>query len=638
QDYFYAPASCDHYEWDFGDGSTKALIRNPSHSYANAGSFPVKLRVYNNAGEWTYTRTVNVQGSTSGKPIPQLSATTFPSTGVKGRTVTFTATANMATATGWTWNFGDNTGNETSQAGQTKQSSTITHTFTKTGTFTVKATARNSEDAATAPVGTAQATIAIADAPAIPEYRYLLPVTAHAAGLGGSQWRTDVQIYNADPAVGSEATPLQMEAEFNGVKYPLSLIKSTHIYEDIVGQLLNQQKDGQGPIIITTKNTTVPPMIWTRTYNQSLAGTFGQFIPAIRIDNAGGGGTVAEGKYYLSGLRHDDRYRTNVGFLNPNAVAITATVTVFDDDHYAISQLTRTLQPFQLDQITLKNAVPNLPTDSPFSVEIEVPAGSWLVSYASFIDGKSQDPVFLQAVRDSEVASPDFVTTVIPGVGHTGNWRSDVTIFNPDSQGLQFTLQYFDGAGTKLAETPGIRIDPRKFIQYSDILKQGVLGNVTDGLGTLKMVNTSLSPNTMLQPMSFARTYNDDGANGTFGQGIPAFAAARPNVQPNKPAIIAGVRNVSGQYYTNIGLLNLSDVQVSATVTLLDPVSGSAVATIPYTLNPNQTIVGRFNGWGAITTGTLKVEANGKIWAFCSVIDDRTKDPEYVAATPLQLQ
>ncbi|HEY0371175.1 MAG TPA: PKD domain-containing protein [Thermoanaerobaculia bacterium] len=638
QDYFYAPGSCDHYEWDFGDGSPKGTARDSSHAYATANTFPVKLRVYNNAGEWTYSRNVIVQGVTSGKPVPHVTATTFPAAGVKGRTITFTATSDITTTTGWTWSFGDNTGNDTSQASQTKQSSTATHTFTKTGTFTVRATARNSEDVAGAPTGVAQGSITVSDAPSIPEYRYLMPITAHAGGLGGSQWRTDVQIYVTDPNVGTEAHPLQMVAEFNGVSHDLPLIKKTHIYEDFLGVLLQFQKDDQGPVIITTKNTTVPPMIWTRTYNQSSNGTFGQFIPAIRIDsNAGGAGAVAEGKYYLAGLRHDDRYRTNLGFLNPNATAITATVTVFDDDHFAISQFTRTLQPFQLDPInTLRSLVPNLPTGRPFSLEIQVPAGNWLVAYASFVDNKSQDPVYLQAVRDNEVASPDFTTTVVPGVGHTGPWRSDVTIFNPDSQGLEFTLQYFDSAGTKIVETPGIRIDPRKFIQYGDILKQGVLGgSVPDGIGTLKIINTSINGSAMLQPMSFARTYNDDGAHGTFGQAISAFSAARPNVTATKPALIAGVRN-SDSYYTNIGLLNLSNTQVTATVTLLDPVSGNAIASVPYSLAPNQSVVGRYDVFGAVTSGTLKIEANGNVWAFCSVVDRKTFDPEYVAATPMQ--
>lgn len=633
QSFYYTPASCDNYEWDFGDGSPKVNTRNATHAFSASATYAVKLRVYNNAGSSTYSKNVKVQGVVATKPIPVITATSFPATGIKGRVVTFTATSDKANTTAWTWSFGDGTPNDTSQAGETKVSCTVTHTFANKGTFTVRASGRNSEDVPAAPVGTVQATIVISEAPPIPEYRYLLPVAAHTAGQGGSAWRTDVQIYNPDPQV-SEAKPLVMDASFKGVTYPLHMIKATHIYEDFLGMLLAQQKDDSGPIIITTKSAMTPPQIWTRTYTQTAHGTFGQFIPAIRLDTAGGAGAVMEGKYYLSGLRHDSRYRTNVGFLNPNAAAINATVTVFDDRHLAIKQFTRALQPFQLDQFLLKSVVDTLPTDRPFSLEIEVPVGQWVVAYASYIDGFSNDPVYLQAVRDSDVSSVDFTTMIIPGVGHIGAWRSDVTIFNPDTSAVQFDLRYYDTAGNKVAEAPGIVLDPFKFLQYDDVLKQGVFGSAPDGIGTLKIVATTPVPNARY-PMAFARTYNDDGANGTFGQGISAFGAARPNVRPNKPALLAGVRNTP-DYYTNIGLVNLSDVEVTATVKLLDPITGAEAAAIPYTLKANESLVGQFNGFGNITSGTFKIEATGNVWAFCSVIDRRTKDPEYVPATPLQ--
>ena len=46
-----------------------------------------------------------------------------------------------------------------------------------------------------------------------------------------------------------------------------------------------------------------------------------------------------------------------------------------------------------------------------------------------------------------------------------------------------------------------------------------------------------------MYPLAFSRTYNDAGAGGTYGQGIPGIAAARANVKVGKPAIIAGVRS-----------------------------------------------------------------------------------------------
>ena len=162
----------------------------------------MKLRVYNNAGEYTYTKTLKVEGTVATKPIPVITATSFPGTGTKGKTVTFTASSDMATTTGWTWNFGDGTATDTSQAGTVSQTSTITHTFTKTGTFTVRATRAQlrgrSYGAYSEP---RRRSIAVTDAPAIPEYRYLLPVAVHAKGQFNSTWRTDVQIYNPDPTV-----------------------------------------------------------------------------------------------------------------------------------------------------------------------------------------------------------------------------------------------------------------------------------------------------------------------------------------------------------------------------------------------------------------------------------------------------
>jgi hypothetical protein len=541
------------------------------------------------------------------------------------------ATSDIETTTGWTWNFGDGTAVNTSQAGAVSKTSTITHTFANKGKFTVKVSARNSRDAATAPVGEAQGLIDITEAPAIPEYRFLIPDTAYTAGQGGSAWRTDVQIYHSDPQV-SETKPLIMEANFKGLTKTLTMIKATHIYENFLGNLLDMQKEDRGPVIITTKNSMLPPQIWTRTYNQTANGTFGQFIPAIRIDNVGGGGAVDNSVYYMSGLRHDDRYRTNVGFLNPNTVPISATVTVYDSAKFKIGEFPLSLQPFQLDPFQLKSRVPNLPDDEPFSVKIDVSTpNAWIVGYASYLDGWSNDPVYIEAVPESAMASPDFKTTILPGVGHVGQWRSDVTIFNPDADGVMFDLTYYNAAGEKIAETPNVPLDGGKFLLYSDIIKQGVLPSVGDGLGTLKV---TVKDNHEKYPMTFARTYFDNGANGTFGQGIPSFSPARPNVKQGQHAIIAGVRN-SASYRTNIGLVNVGTTAVTATVTLLDPVTGAAVSAIPYTIQPNQTIVGNYNGWGSLTQGTFKIEANGPVWAFCSIIDAFTNDPEYVKALPI---
>ena len=478
-----------------------------------------------------------------------------------------------------------------------------------------------------------QDTIVVTDEP---EYRYLLPVVVHAGGQFNSVWRTDVQVYNPDPNV-SPTNPLDMVASFKGNTTDLRITQSTFIYHDFMTTLTD--KEEQGPVIITTK-AKFPPQIWTRTYNQTAGGgTFGQFIPAIRLDNAGGGAAAStDGTYYLAGLRHDDRYRTNLGFVNPTSSTITASVRVYDDRRLLVAQFAKTIDSFQLTQFPITSAVPTLDPARPFSVEVTVPAGQWVIAYASYIDSVSNDPVFIQAVNDNDLTSADYRSNVIPGVGHItqadGSWRSDVTIFNPDKDAIQFDLQYFNTAGEKVAEAPGIVLEPYRFLQYTDLLKQGVLGNVPDGLGMIR-INASTSFSNARYPMTFARTYFDRGASGSFGQGIGGFSGIRPNVKPGAGALIPAVRS-DDDYYTNIGLTNVGTEVASVTVTLLDPTTGQPGPQQGFTLQPNQSVVGQFN-FGNLHEGTMKVTTNaGSVWAFASVIDRRTKDPEYVAGTPLQ--
>ncbi|HET8799523.1 MAG TPA: hypothetical protein VFO89_17685, partial [Thermoanaerobaculia bacterium] len=66
-----------------------------------------------------------------------------------------------------------------------------------------------------------------------------------------------------------------------------------------------------------------------------------------------------------------------------------------------------------------------------------------------------------------------------------------------------------------------------------------------------------------------------------------------------------------------------------------DPGTGAEVKSVGFTLQPYQSIVGRYTLDGR-DNASLKVEANGNIWAFVSIIDKFTFDPEYVPATPLQ--
>ncbi|MCD0487013.1 PKD domain-containing protein [Pedobacter sp. MC2016-14] len=51
------------WEWDFGDGSVTSVLKNPAHTYADTGSYQVKLKVENATGcTATVTKTVRITG------------------------------------------------------------------------------------------------------------------------------------------------------------------------------------------------------------------------------------------------------------------------------------------------------------------------------------------------------------------------------------------------------------------------------------------------------------------------------------------------------------------------------------------------------------------------------------------------
>lgn len=629
----YTFQSCDKFAWNFGDGGTSDL-RNPTHVYTGTSpSYTVTLRVYNTNNPTGFT--LNAVVPFDNAPVLQTPVVTLssPAGAAKGQVVTFTATTDIP-ATGWSWNFGDGTAKDNSQASVKGTSSTVTHTFAKTGSFNVTVTAKNAEDTGSASTGTALGSITVSETPL---YKFLIPAVIHAGGLNGSSWRTDVQVYYSAPNPSAE--PLVMTAEFNGSSNELRINQSTFIYEDFVKSLVNG--DSQGAVILTTQ-TKYKPQIWTRTYNVDASGkTFGQFIPAIELTGTSEGATLnpaAEpNRYFLSGLRQDARYRTNLGFINTTTADVIADITAYDDLQNPLDHFTRTLAPFALTPLSL-GEVKNV-SNRPVSLVITVPPGKRIVGYASLIDGASNDPVYIPAVSDTELAAFDFATSITPGVGHIGAWRSDVTIFNPDDRNtVKFDLEYYDGSGLRRGLAIDVTLGPLQAKTYEDLLRAANLFSPVppDGVGMLKLSATTQQA---LYPLTFSRTYNDKGTGGTFGQGIAGIATARANVTPAKGAIIAGVRSGAG-YKTNIGLTNMSATGVDVRVQLLDPHTGASIpaAEQAYTLEGYSSIVGAFDFKG-VETGALKVEITkgaGAVWAFASVIDINSEDPEYVPAMPLQ--
>ncbi len=117
------------WSWDFGDGTTSTL-QNPSHDYANPGSYTVSLTVTGPGGSDTNTKNNYI---TVEDPAVTADFSGTPTSGEAPLDVAFTD--NSTGASSWSWDFGD---------GATSTAQNPTHTYTVAGVYTVTLTASNS--------------------------------------------------------------------------------------------------------------------------------------------------------------------------------------------------------------------------------------------------------------------------------------------------------------------------------------------------------------------------------------------------------------------------------------------------------------------------------------------------------------
>jgi len=125
------------YAWNFGDRKT-STAQNPVHTYTKAGSYTVTLTVRDSTGR-SSTATKMITVTTPIKPTAAFHSDSAL-TGPRPLTVKFIDDSTGTSPLTYEWNFGDKiTSNEQSP----------THTYTKTGRYTVKLTVKNSAGSST---------------------------------------------------------------------------------------------------------------------------------------------------------------------------------------------------------------------------------------------------------------------------------------------------------------------------------------------------------------------------------------------------------------------------------------------------------------------------------------------------------
>lgn len=127
------------YAWDFGDGTTSA-VSSGSHTYASAGSYPVTLTVTDNDGAVGTTSSTVTVVAPNQAPVASFSPTR--TSGEVPFTVVFDASSSNdvdGEVVSYFWSFGDGS--------STSGGSSVSHTYTTSGSFPVRLTVMDNEGA-----------------------------------------------------------------------------------------------------------------------------------------------------------------------------------------------------------------------------------------------------------------------------------------------------------------------------------------------------------------------------------------------------------------------------------------------------------------------------------------------------------
>jgi|GEM_PF-1053854 len=515
-----------------------------------------------------------------------------------------------------------------------------------------------------------------------------IPAAARTAGAGGSFWRTDLTLTNPDaafdlyisvefiPTGEAGSTQNRLRADLPapigpGQTMTVADVLGTYFPDQSVGALVLFGKDQSGvPLPVLASSRT-----WTP--SSGSAGTYGQGIPGVVMDN-----TIGQGrKGIILGLETSAAFRTNLGMVNTSLnLQETFTVTILDASGVMQGSLSYTLQPWA--HIQRSNILSELSlTGSGYTAIVQAgdaqdlnlyPAASHepaFIAYGSRVDAYTNDPVYLQAFSPDDTqdtGSDVFIPAAAKTSGGGGSfWQTDVVVynrasgvpaFNPVSSDLYLTLEFipsgFDGSAAS-----------RQLVVLPDPIHAGATMQITDVLGTYfpggavgALVLHGLDVNGIPAALiASSRTWTpqpsvpDPTYPGTFGQGIPGIPSTS-TLNCNLPAayncrqVVQGLES-SDAFRTNLGIVNTS-LQNPATfaVDILDS-NGALKGTLNYTLGPwahvqRSNILSELgltgSGYQAVvrSAGQTKKGRDGaaqaSFLAYGSRVDMTTNDPVYL--------
>lgn len=231
-------------------------------------------------------------------------------------------------------------------------------------------------------------------------------------GAGGSNWRTSLQLVNTSTSLAQlKLTFIPIVDATRSVTHTLSLGPNAAFgSEDVMSSLfgdVSAELRGSGTIRVESKTTLAG---WGRLYNDTTAGTYGQFIPlrdaslanhltgSVLRSGAKSVGSPAAFAPTMFPVGDSNRYRTNLGLVETSGKLTAVRVTVYSADGAVIDASDVLMQPYESKTMLGYLASRGLAGADDLHVEIEPRVDDGRVeAYASVVDNGSNDAVTIPA-------------------------------------------------------------------------------------------------------------------------------------------------------------------------------------------------------------------------------------------------
>ncbi len=208
-------------------------------------------------------------------------------------------------------------------------------------------------------------------------------------------------------------------------------------------------------------------------------------------------------------------------------------------------------------------------------------------------------------------------------------WVTDLAMANMTASPATLNIAYLvKNQGNPAPANESVVLQPGEQMLLEDVFSS--LFDLTSANGGLRVITSH--PDVKVT----SRTYNAAGAEGTYGQFIPALDVSAA-VVPGVPAGLPQLQQNDG-FRTNIGLVNITPLDITAEVDLYLG-TGNLLGPVTVDLEPYEMVqldrVFTSVGAGSVDNGYAVVRvltSGGKVLAYASVVDNGSGDPIYVPA------